>query len=99
MQVPPFLGGGQGSGCPPESHKSFLKATASSLHCLNWLLISSAHPNATDAKNSPPPPAVGQPLLHPNPMETSREWQAETLSSILTTPCRRKESRQADRQA
>lgn len=66
MQVPPF-GGGQGSGCPPESHKSFLKATASSLHCLNWLLISSAHPNATDAKNSPPPPSCRPASPAPQP--------------------------------
>ena len=36
------------------------------------------------------PPAVGQPFLHPNPLETSREWQAETLSSVPITSLMKK---------
>lgn len=44
----------------------------SSLHGLGTGYSSQLHPNATDTKNSPLPPAVGQPLLHPNPMESSR---------------------------
>lgn len=75
-----------GSSGPPESHKSFL----SFFPLLE--LVTHPHPNATDAKNSPPP-AVGQPLLHPNPMEASREWQAETLVLFSPLPVGEKESR------
>lgn len=84
--------------CPRVAQKPPESGTFS-LHCLGTGYSSQLHPNATDTKNSPLPPAVGQPLLHPNRMETSREWQAETLSSVLTTPCQRKEPGRAGRRA
>lgn len=55
----------------PDLHKSCMKATTSSLHHMEAGYSSSlCTRTATAAKNSPP--AVGQLLLHPNPMETSK---------------------------
>lgn len=81
----------------PRLARKLPESGTSSLYSLGTGYSSQLHPNATDTKNSPLPPAVGQPLLHPNPMETSSEWQAETLSSVLTTPSQRKESGRAGR--
>lgn len=56
----------------PRVAQKLPESGTSSLHGLGTGYSSQLHPNATDTKNSPLPPAVGQPLLHPNPMETSR---------------------------
>lgn len=60
----------------PKVAQKLPESGASSLHCLGTGYSSQLHPNATETKNSPLPPAVGRSLLHPNPMESSSEWQA-----------------------
>lgn len=86
-----------GGSSPPESHKGCVKATASSLH-----RVEAGYSSPLCARTPLPlkitPPAVGQPLLHPNPMETSREWQAETLSSIPITSLSEKTKSEAGSQ-
>lgn len=78
-----------GGSSPPESHKGCGQATTSSLHCME-----AGYSSPLCSRKPVPlkinPPAVGQPFLHPNPLETSREWQAETLSSIPITSLMKK---------
>ena len=77
-----------GGSSPPESHKGCGQATTSSLHCMEAGYSSLCTRMPLPLKINPP--AVGQPFLHPNPLETSREWQAETLSSIPITSLMKK---------
>lgn len=78
-----------GGSSPPELHKGCRQATTSSLHRME-----ASYSSPLCARTPLPlkinPPAVGQPFLHPNPLETSREWQAETLSSIPITSLMKK---------
>ena len=66
-----------GGSSPPESHKGCRQATTSSLHCMEAGYSSLCTRTPLPLKINPP--AVGQPFLHPNPLENEQRVAGRDL--------------------